>query len=45
VLGLARNTISPQMRGTSFAEEALVDESAASMDRLAAFTGREVAGI
>ena len=45
VLGLARNTISPQMRGTSFAEETLVDESAASMDRLVAFTGREVAGI
>lgn len=45
VLGLARNTISPQMRGTSFAEETLVDESAASMDRLVAFTGREVAGL
>lgn len=45
VLGLARNTISPQMRGTSFAEETLVDESAASMERLIAFTGREVAGI
>lgn len=45
VLGLARNTISPQMRGTSFADETLVDESAASMERLIAFTGREVAGI
>jgi uncharacterized protein (TIGR03086 family) len=45
VLGLARNTISPQMRGASFAEETLVDESAASMERLIAFTGREIAGI
>ncbi|MHA7222033.1 TIGR03086 family metal-binding protein [Arthrobacter sp. RHLT1-20] len=45
VLGLARNTISPQMRGTSFAEETLFDESALSLDRLIAFTGREVAGI
>jgi uncharacterized protein (TIGR03086 family) len=45
VLGLARNTISAQMRGTSFAEETLVDESAASLERLIAFTGREVAGI
>lgn len=45
VLGLARNTISPQRRGTSFADETLVDESAASMERLIAFTGREVAGI
>ncbi|BCW70822.1 TIGR03086 family metal-binding protein [Arthrobacter sp. NicSoilB8] len=45
VLGLARNTISPRMRGATFAEEALVDESAASMERLIAFTGREVAGI
>jgi uncharacterized protein (TIGR03086 family) len=45
VLGLARNTISPQMRGKSFAEETLVDESAASLQRLIAFTGREVAGI
>ncbi len=45
VLGLARNTIRPQMRGTSFAEETLVDESAASLERLIAFTGREVAGI
>jgi uncharacterized protein (TIGR03086 family) len=45
VLGLARNTISPQMRGKSFAEETLVDESAASLERLIAFTGREVAGI
>ncbi|MCX6499634.1 MAG: TIGR03086 family metal-binding protein [Arthrobacter sp.] len=40
VLDLARNTISPQMRGTSFAEETLVDESAESMARLVAFTGR-----
>ena len=45
VLGLARNTISPQMRGKSFAEETLVDESSASMERLVAFTGRQVAGI
>jgi uncharacterized protein (TIGR03086 family) len=45
VLALARNTISPRMRGTSFAEETLVDESAASLERLIAFTGREVAGI
>lgn len=45
VLGLARNTISPQMRGKSFADETLVDESAASMERLVAFTGRQVAGI
>jgi uncharacterized protein (TIGR03086 family) len=45
VLGLARNTISPQMRGKSFAKETLVDESAASLHRLVAFTGREVAGI
>ncbi|MBT2548853.1 TIGR03086 family metal-binding protein [Arthrobacter sp. ISL-65] len=45
VLGLARNTISPQMRGKSFATETLVAESAASMERLIAFTGRQVAGI
>ncbi|MDQ0618689.1 TIGR03086 family metal-binding protein [Arthrobacter globiformis] len=45
VLGLARNTISPQMRGKSFAAETLVDESSASMERLVAFTGRQVAGI
>jgi uncharacterized protein (TIGR03086 family) len=45
VLGLARNTISPQMRGKSFAEETLADESAASMERLIAFTGRQVAGL
>lgn len=38
-----RNTISPQMRGRSFANETLVEESAASMDRLVAFTGRQVA--
>lgn len=44
VLGLARNTISPQMRGKSFAEETIVDESAASLERLVAFTGRQVAG-
>lgn len=43
VLGLARNTISPQMRGKSFADETLVEESAQSMDRLVAFTGRQVA--
>ncbi|WP_269045481.1 TIGR03086 family metal-binding protein [Paenarthrobacter sp. Z7-10] len=43
VLQLARKTISPQMRGNSFAEETLVDESAASLDRLVAFTGRWVA--
>lgn len=43
VLSLARNTIGPQMRGTSFAEETLVDESAASLERLMAFTGRDVA--
>ena len=42
VLSLARNTISPQMRGASFAEETLIDESAASLERLVAFTGREV---
>ncbi|GAA1860797.1 TIGR03086 family metal-binding protein [Paeniglutamicibacter psychrophenolicus] len=42
VLGLARNTISPQMRGNSFADETLVDESAASLERLVAFTGRNV---
>ncbi|MCP9000411.1 TIGR03086 family metal-binding protein [Pseudarthrobacter sp. RMG13] len=42
VLGLAHNTISPQMRGKSFADETLVEESAASMDRLVAFTGRRV---
>lgn len=42
VLSLARNTISPQMRGASFADETLVDESAASIERLVAFTGREV---
>ena len=38
----ARNTNSPQMRGKSFADETLVEESAASMDRLVAFTGRQV---
>jgi uncharacterized protein (TIGR03086 family) len=45
VLGLARNTISPQMRGGSFAEETLVDESAGSLDRLIAFTGRQIANV
>ncbi len=43
VLGLARNTISPQARGTSFADEVMVADSAASLERLIAFTGREVA--
>lgn len=43
VLSLARNTISPEMRGGSFAEETLVDESAGSLHRLVAFTGRQVA--
>ncbi|WP_395858167.1 TIGR03086 family metal-binding protein [Arthrobacter oryzae] len=45
VLGLARVTIGPQARGTAFAAEVLVDESAASLERLIGFTGREVAGI
>lgn len=45
VLGLARNTISSHQRGGDFAPGTLVDESAASMERLVAFTGREVAGI
>jgi len=45
VLGLARKTISPEMRGSSFAEETLVDESAGSLHRLVAFTGRQVAGV
>ncbi len=43
VLGLARNTISPQARGTSFAAEVMIADSAASLERLIAFTGREVA--
>ncbi|ALE06975.1 ArsR family transcriptional regulator [Arthrobacter sp. ERGS1:01] len=43
VLGLARNTIAPSMRGHSFAEETLVEESAESLDRLVAFTGRQPA--
>lgn len=43
VLGLARNTIAPSMRGHSFAEETLVEESAESLDRLVAFTGRQTA--
>lgn len=42
VLGLARNTIAPGMRGRTFAEETLVEESAESLDRLVAFTGRQV---
>ncbi|MFJ6416290.1 TIGR03086 family metal-binding protein [Paeniglutamicibacter sp. NPDC091659] len=42
VLGLARNTIAPGMRGHTFAEETLVEESAESLDRLVAFTGRQV---
>ena len=42
VLGLAGNTIAPGMRGHSFAEETLVEESAESLDRLVAFTGRQV---
>jgi uncharacterized protein (TIGR03086 family) len=45
VLGLARNTISPAMRGGSFAEEALVAESAGSLERLVAFTGRQIASV
>ena len=45
VLGLARNTISPEMRGGSFAEETLVDESAGSLHRLIAFTGRQIANV
>ena len=43
VLGLARNTIAPSMRGHSFAEETLVEESAESLERLVAFTGRQTA--
>ncbi|NVN00634.1 TIGR03086 family metal-binding protein [Arthrobacter sp. SDTb3-6] len=42
VLGLARNTIAPGMRGKSFAEVTLVEESAESLERLVAFTGRQV---
>ena len=45
VLKLARNTISPEMRGGSFAEEVLVAESAGSVQRLVAFTGRRVASV
>ncbi len=45
VLGLARNTITPQMRGGSFAEETLVHESADALHRLLAFTGRPVATV
>jgi uncharacterized protein (TIGR03086 family) len=43
VLGLARNTIAPSMRGKTFAEETLVEESAGSLARLVAFTGRQPA--
>ena len=43
VLGLARNTIAPTMRGKSFAAETLVEESAESLERLVAFTGRQTA--
>lgn len=43
VLGLAQNTITPGMRGQSFADETLVEESAESLDRLVAFTGRQTA--
>ncbi|MDQ6740428.1 MAG: TIGR03086 family metal-binding protein [Actinomycetota bacterium] len=43
VLGLARITISPRQRASgSFSEATVVDESAASLDRLIAFTGRQV---
>ena len=45
VLGLARNTIAPSMRGNSFATETIVEESAGSLDRLVAFTGRQSAGV
>jgi len=45
VLGLARNTIGPEMRGGSFADEAIVQESAGSLDRLIAFTGRPIASV
>ncbi|MEO6531548.1 MAG: TIGR03086 family metal-binding protein [Specibacter sp.] len=43
VLTLARKTIAPGMRGKSFAEETLVEESTGSLDRLVAFTGRQTA--
>jgi len=33
------------MRGGSFADEAIVQESAGSLDRLIAFTGRPVASV
>lgn len=43
VLELARTTISPQVRANgSFSEATVVGESAASLDRLIAFTGRQV---
>lgn len=46
VLGLARKTIGPEQRASgSFAEEAVIAESASSLDRLIAFTGRIPAGV
>lgn len=43
VLELARETISPQVRQNgSFADETVVEESAGSLERLIAFTGRTV---
>jgi hypothetical protein len=42
VPGLARATIQPAMRGKSVAGEILVEESAESLERLFAFTGRQV---
>ncbi|MGX1591608.1 TIGR03086 family metal-binding protein [Glutamicibacter sp. NPDC055491] len=45
VLGLARKTVGPAQRiSGSFAEETMVAESASSLDRLIAFTGRVPAG-
>ncbi|MGV2950928.1 TIGR03086 family metal-binding protein [Arthrobacter sp. JUb115] len=45
VLGLARKTVGPAQRTSgSFAEETMVAESASSLDRLIAFTGRVPAG-
>lgn len=44
ILDLARAAISEQARGASFAAEVPVEESAASLERLIGFTGREVAG-
>lgn len=41
VLGLARKTVGPEQRASgSFAEETVIAESASSLDRLIAFTGR-----